>query len=277
MNIHENMPEAEYHALDRASQSTLKKLLPPWEQSPEAVRCNMLNPTPSSPAQRLGSALHAMLDGHLDEQFMVGPTKSRNSKAWHEADAESNGITLLTGEEIDTVAQMATAIDDHSRARALLEKANQRELTLSWDQDAYSDSGTACPCKARLDLVVQDPPCIVDVKTTESAAPGAFQRSITKWGYQYQAGFYLEAAEQAKLFDAEATAHYVWIVVEKVPPYQVAVYRFDPAAAYQSWEQLIGPLQTMAQCYATGKWPGYTEEVQDIGLPTWAAERALLA
>jgi hypothetical protein len=264
MKVTKGMPEAEYHAIDKASQSSLKMLLPPHGLSPAALRYHMLNPTPPTGAQKIGSALHELLMGEdFAEHYQLGPTKTRNSNAWRDAEAERPEVTLLTGEELDLVVAMWTAVTAHSRANELLTRKGEEELTLEWP---HPTGGAACPCKARLDRVVYDPPVIVDVKTTDNCSPDAFQKSIAKWGYHYQAGFYLEAAEQANL-DA---LHYVWIVVEKKPPHQVAVYRFDQHAAYMSYEQLLTPLQTMAECYASGEWPNHPETIKDITLPEWA-------
>ena len=64
---------------------------------------------------------------------------------------------------------------------------------------------------------------------------------------------------------------FIFIALEKDPPYAVAVYEATKDMLETAQRQ-IGPLLDMyAECLRTDCWPGYKDEVQQIQLPRWAA------
>jgi hypothetical protein len=81
----------------------------------------------------------------------------------------------------------------------------------------WTDVETREECKCRPDWHSADGKIIVDVKTTEDASPGKFLRSsVLGWRYHVQAAFYMQGLPTAEVF--------LFVVVEKKPPFAVAVY-----------------------------------------------------
>jgi exodeoxyribonuclease VIII len=61
----------------------------------------------------------------------------------------------------------------------------------------------------------------------------------------------------------------VFLVVEKKPPYAVAVYVLDPESIALGRAEYRRDLQLYAECKRTGVWPGYGDKIQTIGVPQW--------
>lgn len=128
--------------------------------------------------------------------------------------------------------------------------------------------------RARLDWLPDYAPArrviIPDFKTTESAHPDDLRRAIYNYGYHLQAAAYIDAAQAV----GHATdAAFVLIAQEKTPPYLVTVVQPDPPALDIGRDQNRRALELYAECTATGRWPGYTDDVAEIALPGWVERR----
>ena len=83
--------------------------------------------------------------------------------------------------------------------------------------------GNNYPVKARIDYFInRDIITIVDLKTTQSASLKSFKSDIIKYGYDIQAAFYIDVVRNK--FPGKAV-DFLWIAVEKVPPYGFGWYR----------------------------------------------------
>ena len=137
------------------------------------------------------------------------------------------------------------------------------EKTIIWD-----DLATGAPCKARPDFVTQrmGSTFIVDLKTTEDASPRGFSRSAYKYRYHVQAAFYLDGYEQAHGVTPEA---FIFIAVEKNPPYLVACYIYGPEDLSLARETYRANLATYLECRNSNSWPGYPEIINPLELPNY--------
>lgn len=61
-----------------------------------------------------------------------------------------------------------------------------------------------------------------------------------------------------------------FIVVEKTPPYGVAVYTLDAEAIELGRRIYKRDLATYAWCVQMNSWPCYSPDIQEIKLPRWA-------
>ena len=64
---------------------------------------------------------------------------------------------------------------------------------------------------------------------------------------------------------------FIFIAVEKDPPYGVAVYEATKGMLKTAKKQIAPLLDVYAECLKTDVWPGYKDELQQIELPRWAA------
>jgi exodeoxyribonuclease VIII len=181
--------------------------------------------------------------------------------------------SILTPDMWDQVHRMRDAIMAHPAACALLTGCQGVA-----EYSAYArDTETRVLRRVRPDFWRRDG-IVVDLKTTEDASPEGFARSIANYGYDMQHAYYLDtlslAIEQSDLpADFEDYPHsakqFVFIVVEKKPPYAVAVYVLDEESVTLGRAKYRKALDVYAECKSSGTWPGYGDFVQVIGLPQW--------
>ena len=142
-------------------------------------------------------------------------------------------------------------------------------MPIEWHE---TDSGTGAPvvCRGMLDhFEVGAIATVYDLKTTESAAPPACERSAYLYGYDIQAAAYTSAV--TKLHPEMAgLVEFVFLFAETTPPY--AVYPCRPDGTFRElgerrWQRAV---DLWAGCLRTGQWPGYTQHVGLLSAPTWA-------
>jgi exodeoxyribonuclease VIII len=120
-------------------------------------------------------------------------------------------------------------------------------------------------CKARFDAWNEKLGCIIDLKTTENASRRVFEKSIFNYGYHRQAAWYLHAANKLGL----KAKHFVIIAVEKKAPFLCAVYRLKDDVIELANKEINELLKLYNDCEKSDHWPGYSDSVEDIGIPAW--------
>lgn len=229
-----------------------------------------------------GAELKASLDALNSERPGLLPTSgSRHDLAailrangvevtlWSDVQAEwltNNGTrTVLTQEQWDMLHGMREAVMAHPAASALLTMVpGQAELSVYWN-----DSETGALCRCRPDYWRQDD-LLVDLKTTEDASPEGFSKSIANYRYDVQAAYYLDGVNQAT---GRKPRQFVFIAVEKKPPYAVGVYTLDAETLMLGRAQYQSDLLKYSVCLANDNWPGYGDKIQKISMPTWHANK----
>lgn len=250
-----------YRAWPFAAQSILKVLR---DKSPAHAKQQLDNPPESTPALRLGAAVHtAVLQPELfHQEYIRAPEGDRRTKevkeVWQSLKESHPNATILSGYEWEQCMAIRNAVASHPTARRLLD--GQSELSAVW-----KDPDTGVMCKGRFDMVSQIG-VITDLKTTVDASPSSFTRSVYNYGYYIQAAHYLSGAQELGI-DAK---FFTIIAVEKTPPYCVAVYHIRSDAIAAGEDELRPLLELYARCQETGVWPGYPNEAVEIDLPPYA-------
>lgn len=216
---------------------------------------------------RLGTALHTHvleLD-RWDQEIAVAPACDRRTKAGKEAYAAfqdaAAGKTVISADDAEQVQAMARAVFRHPGATMLLGLPGKAETTHMWTDATYG-----VECKCRPDWLTDDGSIVVDLKTTKDASPRGFRRSIGDFRYQVQAAWYLHGLEQAT---GRRPDQFVFICVEKEPPYACAVYAADAEMIERGHQQAMADLGELAACRAADRWPSYSDQIETIGLPGW--------
>ena len=62
---------------------------------------------------------------------------------------------------------------------------------------------------------------------------------------------------------------FVFVAVEKQPPYGVAVYELSPEDITVGRAMYRQDLHTYAACQDANKWPAYPEDIRLLELPAW--------
>ena len=169
--------------------------------------------------------------------------------------------TVVSQTEYEKMLAMILSLRASPRAQQFMGGGGHAEWSAVW-----IDPPTQIWCRARLDFV-QAGSRIVDLKTTRSARPADFQRSIATFAYYRQAAWYLDAA-QANGLDVR---RYAIVAVESEPPHGVAAAELSPQALGQGQRENRRLLQTLHACRVRDHWPSY----DDPGLwdlPAWARD-----
>jgi exodeoxyribonuclease VIII len=236
--IYPNLPEPIYRKAPGISQSALKEM----EYSPAHYRSYVTAPpTPSTPDQLIGTMTHALIL-QKKELFTVipadapkMPTKAQvNAKKpsdetkeaiswWNQFRTANPGRELIDREDADRMYAMQRSVLAHPIASEVLKRASGFEVA------AFKLHHTGLLMKGLADCVCTDDnnmTTIPDLKTTGlgGASFYKFRKAIFDWGYHRQAAYYLD------LFGA---SFFMFIVVEKEPPYAVACYNLLPASLHK--------------------------------------------
>lgn len=268
------VPEPIYHGLDACNASRLTLVM----RSPAHAEHAMRNPSPSTTAQRLGSAVHrACLQPESFEGHYVVTAHSSRTNAYKALVAEHGEDCVLSEDDRETALRVAEAVHAHPLAGALLSNGGWPEATALWtldldldeDDDAEPLGTHALRCKGRVDYYEVSGAVLADLKTSRDASADAFSRSAWDYGYFRQLAFYAHALERLGLEVRDVLV----VAAEKEPPFGVAVYAVEEEALRAGWRQVEDLLATYARCEATGVWPCYGEDAQPLTLPAWAWKR----
>ena len=110
----------------------------------------------------------------------------------------------------------------------------------------FSQTRTSFPVKCRPDYRFRN--VIYDLKTTASANPDDFNRSIRDLRYFVQAAFYLEVARQHH----PLIENFVFVAVESSPPYSAACYELNPIYLKIGKIQMVADLEKYVTAMRTG-------------------------
>ena len=255
----------EYHAHAAVGSTTLKTI---HAKTPAHARAQLDGPKEPTPAMRFGTALHTVLlePDSVGRRIAVLPEGiDRRTKAgkadWDAFHAENAERQVVTADDWAKLKAIQASVRGNPLALALL-RHGYAEPSIFWDD---GDTGTACKC--RPDWLNEAARVVVDLKSTQDAEPRAFERHAYALGYHLQAAYYLDGVRELA-FEPEA---FVFVAVEKEPPYAVAFYQASASFLEAGRIAYRMALATFAECEAKGEWPGYPAALQELLLPPWAA------
>ena len=141
----------------------------------------------------------------------------------------------------------------------------ESEVTLAWQ-----DKETGVWLRARPDFLPHKRRIIPDLKTAADGAPRAFGRAIANFGYHQSAALY---SDGIKAIFGHLPTHWVHVVMEKEPPHVVSLYELPGEDIERGRWLNRKAIRLFAECLSTGRWPGYSDEPSQIGLPGWERKR----
>lgn len=263
------MTEKEYRAHPAVSRSELWK----FRASPQKFWYAKQHPEEPTPALLFGQVFHKLVLEPLTfaDEFAVAPLVDRRTAAgkqqWKEFLDGSAGKTVVPLEMMAQASDMLQSVVNEPLALKLLDGAH--ETPYFW-RDA--DSGdTWCKCRTDCLCTKYSQPIIVDVKSTADASTDAFMRDAVKYGYDLQAAMYSEGVEACT---GEAPM-FVFIAVEKTPPYAVNILQADELFMRRGQTLLRETLTEYRYCRESGNWYGYlgrNRQINNLSLPAWLAK-----
>lgn len=208
----------------------------------------------------------------LPKGFSRAKTKEMAAQI-EEADAAAeSGLCVLKFEEAETVKAVAASLQRSSLAVATLTNGVTEE-TLCWQ-----DPNTGVWLRARPDfrpnsiLEKREVMVVSDLKFVAAthATPEGFGRAIHQFGYHQSAALY---ADGIKAIYGHYPTHWVHVVVEKEPPYCVALYELPGEDIERGRVLNRRAIDLFARCLRDNKWPGYADQPTQVGLPIWSRMR----
>lgn len=256
---------AEYHSGGGISRSALFKM----SVSPQWFRYCRENPAPPASAMVFGGAFHkAVLEPEgFDSEFAVCPDvdlRTKDGKAVYSRFLEeSAGKRVISQPEHEAIQGMRESILANKYASALI--SGECETSYYW-----TDELTGVLCKARPDAVkrLKDTGVIADLKSCVHADTESFTKDCIRYGYDLQAAMYKEAVE----LESGIPHAFVFIAVEKTPPYMLNVMQADELMIKRGQELFREYIGIYAECEKTGNWYGYngfSGMINNLSLPAW--------
>lgn len=245
-----------------------KSALDQIARSPAHYRAWLEKPREPTPAMVLGSLVHLYvfeitkcLDRVAVQPEFGDCRKTANKEARDAWRLENDGKQLVSQEDWDTVRAIGESVHKHPIASKLISQC-QPEVSVFW-----TDAEIGIECKARVDGWVPPLRIALDLKTTSDASPIEFAKSVHNFRYHVQHAHYVAGLEAAIENPIKA---FVFIAVEKEPPYAVATYTLDEAAIARGLELVRRDMATMKRCLEANEWPAYGQSLETLTLPRWA-------
>ena len=255
--VYDTYSNAEYHAADGISKSDLDLI----HKSPAHYKAARHEDTP---ALRFGTAFHcAVLENDRFNETYTIIEGDRRTKAVKDSikDAEAAGKIILTADDFNALMGMAQAVFKNPICAALLD-GSLREHSVFSEIDGVR-------VKCRPDGWKMDKVIMFDLKSCEDASPEGFAKTCTRFRYHVQDAFYRHVVASITGEDADNMT-FVFIVVEKKPPYAVALYTLDELAKLQGWVEAREDLRIYREALESDNWRGYSPKIETLSLPRWA-------
>lgn len=258
VGLHNDIPEATYHALPGLSSTGVKTIL---DDSPAQLRHAQENPAGPKKVFDLGHAVHEMVLGVGMGLVVVDAEEWRTDKIKAEVKAirEAGKIPVKPSEHAKAKA-MVESLLGHDDARAFLEAPGRSEVSALAD---FTVSGQTVRLRGRFDRLL-DAGVITDVKTSRTANPRRLRFHARDLRWDTQAADYRLLAS---LLDLGDDLPFVHLVVESEPPFLPAVYRLTADDLAVGHADVMHAIETYAWCQRTGNWPGYPAGVLPLNLP----------
>jgi len=212
-----------------------------------------------------GEAGHiAVLEPETFEKRVIRGPDDRRGNKWKDmqAYAEMEKKLLLTASDYDAMLIIRDTIHANPRLNQIIQSQQSKiEHSTYWIDDE-----TKVLCRKRDDLYRPDLAMILDVKTSASAHPDAFTRSVVNYGYHAQEAFYTDGG----IASGQPVEAFAFLVVEKTDPFLFALYELPPAIVDEGRAIMRKSLSVYAECEKTGVWPGYPDDVQELSFQRWA-------
>ena len=206
--------------------------------------------------------IYAVPQTHIEGPLNRNPGK----KLWDEFKAANPGKIHLKPADFKKIEGVSDAIKSHPTASKLVDGPSQ--LSFYWIDPIH---GVLSKC--RPDFISTSLSICTDLKTTDNASYYTFRSKAYSMRYYVQQSFYLDgikhAVEQARL-DFPIPDSFVFAVVERDQPHDIAVYQLDDASLELGRLHYQDNMVTYKKCLDTDIWPGYDTSIQPMHLPPWA-------
>ena len=247
-----------YREIDAVNISTLKRMA----VSPMQYVHDLAHPPDATTTMDRGNVSHilSLQPERARDLVAVFNGVRRAGKEWDRFQEENANKLIVRADEYADSETAAAAVRSHVLVSQYLD-AGEAEKVLTW-----TDKETGLKCKSRLDWLSHSFPAILDLKFTNNIDARLFGMTAARLGYHLQAAFYTIAAAASGLGDLE----FKIVAVQADPPHDVVVFHVDEDAMWAGEQECRRLLRMVAECRASGRWPGRYQGEQVLRLPSWA-------
>ncbi len=258
--VRPTMPSNEYHAHSAISAGSLDTI---HTDGVPALIHNLNNPKKPTPDMVLGTLTHTLVlePDQFGKQYILIPKlkykfkKNQELKAELEDRAFQENLVLISQDQYDHALAMSKTVLAHPLVRKIMKKGRP-EVSYFWEKDGQK-------LKARPDWV--NGKYWMDLKTARNARKTGFASACKEGGYHRRASFYTECAK----YHGEEV-DYLYVLVNKTPPYQVGLYLLPPEAldiGKTQWEKALEDYQNYDPADAVY---GFSRIIESVPVPDWA-------
>lgn len=247
-----------------------------------------------SRAMTVGAVGDAIVFGTPD-RIAIYPGPTRRGKEWDAFAAMNKGKTIAIQSEVDDATGAAEAILRDPIAGAILAEC-ETQIVIQWEQmgmpcasgivgerggiDALHRGGTAIAKQYwGGGPMIWDVKCVGVDTDPEGLAKHAWRQHwhaqlawlVDGWNVTIDRAR-KEWHEPIESFSLIPVEHAGLICVEANPPHCVTVMRCAPEALDHGRRSIRLWLEMLAACEAEDKWPGYTQAIAEMGVPTWMVD-----
>ncbi len=262
IGIRDGLPLHEYLASPGISKSGLSR----YADSPARFRHG---PAQKTRSMAFGSLIHtAILEpDQLEHRYQTSQLRAFNEthKAYQAEMTAALGRELVKQAEMDEARRIADAVHAHPIGAALITRDLIVERSFTW-----RDRATGVLCRGRSDGIDRVRRIVFDVKSCEDATPARFARACFDYRYHWQVPMYCDGLLEADGWQPDA---FIFVAVEKEPPYLVGAYELRPCDVALGQEAVARWLPRYAESLRTDTWPGLSDHIEPLSLPAFAFPR----
>lgn len=223
--------------------------------SPAHYKHSKSKPQEDNTNLAMGSAVHTLIlePDKFEGEFAVYRAHKTRCQAYYAVASSNPSKIFLLQSEYETVMRIAESVRNKKHVMDIINPCD-KELSITGKVgDVF--------CKARFDGFDSSINRAIDLKTTGKSAT-QFRRAIWDFGYHLSNAFYEMVAETNAMFVKD----FVYIVIEKEPPYEVLLTTIDREWIDLARKEVERCLTQFSECLKTNVWPGYSTEIQEIKL-----------
>ena len=261
IDIVKDLPNEEYHARPEISKSSLDMIH-------KSIDHFLAPRKPPTDKMRFGTAFHTLIlePDNFDKQYIQGSgidgrtTEGKKEKKEIEEN-KKEGQEVLKFQDYENLMRMKEKTEQHPRFSSYFE-VGEPEVSVFWEMQGVG-------CKCRPDWMIDGGDYIIDLKTSSDASEEGFAKSVANFRYHVQDAWYTKGVQVA----TRKSPIFVFIVVENVAPFSVAIYVLKARSKDYGWQVADNDLRKYVNYQEQPeeeRFSGYSPDAIEIELPRWA-------
>lgn len=222
--------------------------------------------TEETASMGLGSLVHSLMDDNPEKDWVLGPFdsyKGGEARLWRDGIIAAGKTPALERDLVE-----ARPVVDALRAKVIVPPDAKSEVTAIWKEGDVV-------CRARYDRlhVAAGRANVWDWKSSSNdMSDRGLIKTIVKYGYHIQVGFYLRGLAACTGLDPSALT-FTLVFVQTKAPYTVRQVRLTEMFLHEGDRKAEEAIEKWSTCLRTNDWSDPREsEVFEADMPLWMDE-----